>query len=180
MRHLKKGSVLLDIGCGYPPRFLDILLRRGLITYGYGIDRKVPQGEYKERIELFKIDLEDEEDGGIPLPAESVDVVTMLAVLEHLVDPHKVLKKIHMVLKPEGLFILTTPTPLAKPVLDVLAYLRIIDPDEIEDHKRYYSRDSLIDLVRESGFMVVHHRYFELYMNQILVSIKGLRRGKVE
>lgn len=176
IRHLRKGSVLLDIGCGYPPRFLALLLEKGFIRQGYGIDRKVPRGKYKEQIELFKIDLEDEEDGNIPLPTESVDVVTMLAVLEHLVDPTKVLKEIHRVLKTEGLFILTTPAPLAKPVLDILAYLRIIDPDEIKDHKRYYSKDSLIDLVKENGFIVTHHRYFELYMNQVLISMKGLTK----
>ncbi|RMG39586.1 MAG: class I SAM-dependent methyltransferase [Planctomycetota bacterium] len=45
----------------------------------------------------------------IPLASESVDAVIVQAVLEHVLDPHRVVAEIHRVLKPQGLVYAETP-----------------------------------------------------------------------
>ena len=166
-----KGITLLDVGCGFPPRLLIFLSEKGVIAKGYGIDKRVPQDKIGERIELFNLDLEGGRRERIPLPDDGVDVVTMLAVIEHLEDPSWILGEIRRVLRGDGLFILTTPTPIARLVLETLAFLKVIDAREIRDHKRYYSKDELFRTLESAGFRVIHYRKFELGMNQIAVSM---------
>ncbi len=96
----------------------------------------------------------------------------MLAVIEHIWDPTWILSEVKRVLNDAGLFIVTTPTPLAKPVLELLSFIRIINPAEIKDHKKYYSGKELLSLLRSSGFKVIYYRKFEFLMNQITVSVK--------
>lgn len=85
---------------------------------------------------LSPIDL----DGGIPLPDQSVDCVTMLALLEHLNKPGAVLREVFRILKPGRKVILTTPAPYSKPLLEFLAFrLKLISAEEIMDHKHYFS-----------------------------------------
>lgn len=47
----------------------------------------------------------------LPFVAESFDVVSAAAVIEHMTDPLRLLQNIHRVLRPEGICILTTPNP---------------------------------------------------------------------
>lgn len=46
---------------------------------------------------------------GIPLPDESVDLIIMTEVLEHLKNPLNALKEAYRILKDNGLLLLTTP-----------------------------------------------------------------------
>lgn len=49
----------------------------------------------------------------IPLPDESIDVITSEHVVEHLTDPDAVLREAHRLLRPGGRFIFTTPNALS-------------------------------------------------------------------
>jgi ubiquinone/menaquinone biosynthesis C-methylase UbiE len=112
---------------------------------------------------------------GEPLPfgGEEFDVVTMTAVLEHLDNPGEVLTECYRVLRPGGRLLLTTPSPLAKPVLEFLAFrLGLISRREITDHKYYFSKRELRQLLGDIGFATPVVRYWQLGFNLFAVAEK--------
>lgn len=160
LKHIPSGAVLLDVGCGTKAAFLRYISPR--IKQGVGVDFKV--SPFKEKnLEVSKLMFS----GQLPFPDQTFDVVTMLAVLEHIEHEAEILREIQRVLVPGGKLILTVPSVWAQPVLEFLAYrLKIVSEAEIRDHKRYYNRAKLHRvLVDEGGFKNFNHRYFQLWMN---------------
>jgi len=131
------GGRLLDIGCGFSHSlWIPVEPYMGEV---WGMDRKAPEMR-QGRINIIRGEL-----GGI-LPFEDAffDVVTMLAVLEHLDQPLAVLREVERVLLPGGRLVLTVPSPAAKPVLEFLSFqLGIVSVEEIRDHKQYYGQREL-------------------------------------
>ena len=105
---------LLDIGCGWEARFLKYI--ENYIEYGVGIDFKPPDLK-SEKLETVKMKLEHK----LPFENESFDIVTMLAVLEHLSYPEDILKEINRILRKDGRLVLTVPSKIAKPILEFMA-----------------------------------------------------------
>ena len=166
--HKYKNCNLLDIGCGWNAKFLcDISL---YISYGTGIDFKAPpQSALPPNIKTISSPLFKE----LPFESNSFDVVTMMAVLEHLEYPTELLAETRRVLKPGGIFLGTVPSNAAKPVLEFMAFrLGIVNPDEIRDHKRYYNCSSLTVCLQQAGFQNIQHRYFQLGMNNFFYAEK--------
>lgn len=167
----KKDLVVCDIGCGIEGNFLSSISDR--IAYGYGFDMKTENRKFGN-IELKQVDdLHD----GIPLPDNSVDLVFLIAVLEHLSDPQQILKEIRRILKltPPGRLVLTTPTPLGKPVLEFLAFkLHIVNEAEILDHKHYYTGEEIRDICQVCGLEAgnTYHKFW-FGMNSIACAIKN-------
>lgn len=160
LKHIPPNVVLLDIGCGTKAAFLRYISPR--IQKGVGVDFKVDPFESRN-LTISQLHFS----GQLPFPDGSFDVVTMLAVLEHIEHEAAMVKEIHRVLVPGGKLILTVPSVWAQPVLEFLAYrLKIVSEAEIRDHKRYYNRERLHEvLVEKGGFSNFSHRYFQLRMN---------------
>lgn len=165
--HIPPGSKLLDIGCGRSAVFLRAIAPR--ISHGIGVDFKVAPVQI-DNIETIQIYLAE----NLPFADDSFDVVTMLAVLEHIEHEKAILQEIHRILQPGGKLVLTVPSVWAQPVLELFFYrLKLVDEAEIRDHKRYYNRDRLHQtLVYDAGFHNFHHRYFQLWMNNFCVVTK--------
>lgn len=163
------NSKLLDIGCGFNYKFL--LEVEPYISEGYGIDFKVSELK-NEKIKTRQIKL----DNKLPFHKNSFDFVTMLAVLEHLDHPVEIVREIERILKPEGKLILTVPSKYSKPVLKFLAYkLKIVNEEEINDHKKYYNYKDLEKLFKETDKLKIQkHRYFQFYMNNFCVAQKEI------
>jgi hypothetical protein len=78
---------------------------------------------------------------------------------------------VRRVLQPQGKLLLTVPSHLAKPVLEFLAFrLGLVSADEIRDHKRYFNRTDLVEILSEAGLQIVLHQYFQLGMNNFCVA----------
>jgi len=71
----------------------------------------------------------------LPFPDDSFDLVVSLAVVEHLNNWELALKEFQRVAR-LGV-IVTSPTPLAKPVLELLAGLGLVNREHVKDHKVY-------------------------------------------
>lgn len=158
------GCVLADLGCG-DGSLLRYFNRK--VVVGYGVDMKVIRAHGPDGLIFLSGDLNQH----IPLKDESADVVTALAVIEHLVAPETLTAEIYRILKPGGRCILTTPTPHARPLLEFLAYrLKIISENDIRDHKHYFSKAQLLDLFAEFKSMKIS--YFQSGLNTLIIAFK--------
>lgn len=166
LSHIRPNSVVVDIGCGHTPHLLNRLER--YIKEGIGVDQLIADRTYGN-IKLISKLLADK----IPLRGGLADHVTLVAVLEHLEMPGPLLGESYRILKKGGTLILTTPTPLNKPLLEFLSFrLGLVSKREIAEHKTYFWKRELCQLVKVAGFRNIKHQYFELYLNNFLVAKK--------
>ncbi len=159
-KYIPEHSSILDVGCGYHCKLLKQL--KNYIKRGYGIDFEVDK---KEKFTLFNLDISKDK---FPMKDNSIDIVTNLAVIEHLIDPTTMLSEIYRVLKHNGKLLLTTPTPLSKPILELGAQIGIFNKKEVFDHKCYYNKIKLFKVL-EPKFQIIKHNYFEFKLNQFVV-----------
>lgn len=158
---------MLDVGCGWDYRLLKTV--RPFIKSGIGIDFKVEQYE-DDKIKTMPMMMKDQ----LPFEAESFNIVTMLAVLEHLSDPLSIVRETERILKNGGRLVLTVPSKIAKPVIEFLVYrVGIVSVTEIRDHKQYFDHGELKKLFSQTAMTIECHRYFQLGMNNFCVVKKA-------
>lgn len=167
---LRAGRIL-DIGCGSYPAFLTATR----FNERYGLDR-VPLADLRAAgINLVEHDIAD----GSALPFEDAffDVVIMLAVFEHLEDAtlRRVLKEIRRILRPGGLYVMTTPVKWTERILKVMSQVRLVSHEEIGEHKAQYSSGEIVSLLLETGYdrSRIRQGTFELGMNLWAVAQKA-------
>ncbi|EKD25927.1 MAG: hypothetical protein ACD_79C01437G0004 [uncultured bacterium] len=90
------------------------------------------------------------------------DYVTMLAVIEHFNDPEAVFKEIHRILKPDGLFIFTTPKDKSEKII------KIYEKNIEEQHESYFDPEKVQNLSKNL-FEISGFRTFIFGLNQIFV-----------
>jgi SAM-dependent methyltransferase len=168
----REGS-LLDIGCGSFPLFLS----QTSFRERHGIDR-VPHSATQEclsrGIHLVNQDLES--NPCLPYPDQSFTVVTMLAVFEHLKQERLgvLISEVRRVLQPGGLYVMTTPASWTGGLLRLMARLRLLSCEEIEEHKHQYRHSEIREVLTIGGFHPARIRlgHFELFMNNWGVATK--------
>src|SRR5271166_259086 len=95
-------STLLDIGCGRG--FFAASLREklpGLRCYGLELSPGLADQAERRGMTVFRKDIAD----GIPLPDDTIDLVFMGEIIEHVFDPDACLLTVRRVLKPGGTLI---------------------------------------------------------------------------
>jgi len=104
-----------------------------------------------------------------PMENKTFDTIVALAVIEHIPvdDVFAIFKKFK--LNPGGIIFLTTPTPLSKPLLEFLAFLRILDKQNIEEHKHYWTKEEIYTLAETNKLKVKKYKKFQLGMNQYAI-----------
>ncbi|MGC1484123.1 MAG: class I SAM-dependent methyltransferase, partial [Candidatus Acidiferrum sp.] len=163
---IKPGSRVCDLGCGLEAAFLDYASDR--IATGVGVDDQVEDGA-RGRWQRVRADLRSP----LPLPDESFDHVVMLAVLEHLTEPEKVLREAHRVIAPGGSLIMTWPSSMVDPILRVLHGLHFVsDEMESDEHQKRIPVAALKQMLQRIGFQKCIHRRFEFGVNNLMVGIR--------
>lgn len=105
------------------------------------------------------------------MDSTNFDTIVSLAVIEHIEveEVFKIFSKFKNILKKEGEVVITTPTIIAKPVLEFLAFLGLVDKENIDEHKHYWSKKEIFSLAERSGFCVVKYNKFQFGFNQLAI-----------
>ncbi|HSU42527.1 MAG TPA: methyltransferase domain-containing protein [Polyangiaceae bacterium] len=143
------GKVVADLGCGHHAAFSRTIVgeveRLVLVDVSLAPDLKA-----MPKVQAIE--------GGLPgslgeLANQSVDVVMIVSVLEHLWEPERTLSEIRRVLRPRGTCLVNVPSWLGKRYLELSAFKLGLSPaDEMDDHKTYYDVKDLWPLLVRAGF----------------------------
>jgi SAM-dependent methyltransferase len=100
----KQSGALLDLGCS-SGSFLEFIRDQSWKLYGIEMSAECARtAEARTGAHVFVGDVLN-----APFPPESFDVITCFDVLEHLYEPHKVMKRLSEWLKPGGIFYVLVP-----------------------------------------------------------------------
>jgi len=141
-----RSGRVLDIGCGTYPLFLV----RTRFAERYGLDRQVATG--LSGLTLIAHDVATNR--RLPFESQFFDVVTMLAVFEHL-EPGvllDLLREIRRVLRPGGIYVMTTPAKGTEGLLGLMSRLHLVSREEVGEHQGAYTKPEIAELLERAGF----------------------------
>ena len=149
---LRGGETVLDAGTG-EGHVLAALAAAGHPVLGLELAERAAE-QTRARVPDADVRVQSAESLPWPFERESVDVVVSFEVIEHLLQPRRLLEGAHAVLRPGGRLALTTPFHgLVKNV--VLAAVAFDRHFAVEgDHIRFFSEGALRRLLAETGFEV--------------------------
>jgi 2-polyprenyl-3-methyl-5-hydroxy-6-metoxy-1,4-benzoquinol methylase len=159
---IPEGARVLDIGSGDGELFRRLADR---VSGGVGIDPDLAAPIEFDRVRLLP--------GSFPaaLAGEpAFDAITMLAVLEHVPPGEQPAFAAALArhLRPGGVVVLTTPSPLVDRILDVLLFLRLADGMALHEHYGFEPSDTP-RVLGGAGLRLVHRRRFQLGLNYLFV-----------
>jgi SAM-dependent methyltransferase len=167
-----EGRPLLDVGA-YTGVFVEIAAQHGWDAWGVEPSRWAVERARCRNLRMLQGTLETAD-----LPEGHFDVVTMWDVIEHLTDPSKALAHAHRLLKPDGLLVVHT--------IDIESlFARLMGPRWpwlMEMHIYYFSRRTLREMLKKSGFEILgdnpQGRYLRLgyLMNRVGALVPPLGR----
>jgi SAM-dependent methyltransferase len=160
---------ILDIGCGSFPYFLS----HTKFKNKFAIDKQKPNSSSSD-IQWICLDLNHADQ--MPLESSYFDVVTMLALIEHL-NPENLVKlflEVNRILVPGGVLIVTTPASWSNGLLKFLASINFVSKEEIDEHVYNYTLPLLGWYFGSAGFSMTKLKfgYFELGLNLWGMAIK--------
>ena len=161
---LPAGNRLLDIGCGEGHLVFDSLSK---YKYAFGADVAGTRlSKAKRKLQKLDSDLKSriffrQSDADLALPFSNAyfDSVTIIAVLEHLFDPYRVIAEVRRVLKKDGILIIEVPNIGFLPRRLALLFGRLPVTSEDEagwdgGHLHYFTPASLKTLLENYNFKV--------------------------
>jgi SAM-dependent methyltransferase len=175
-RHLPSRDDLevLELGCGY--RATQLIALEPKLKRGIGVDFQVaPELQTLEKFTFHQATIEQT----LPkLESETVDVVMLISVLEHLAEPQFVIQSAWRLLRRSGLLLVNVPTWNGKQFLELSAFRLGFSPKvEIDDHKMYYGKRDLWPMLVSAGFKPSQIRleYHKFGLNLFAVAKKSER-----
>lgn len=155
--YLSGSPRVLDIGCAEGELFrLHPHLKNG-VGIDPDLNANVSVGENHLIRGLFPVDLPDD---------QPFDVITMLAVLEHIpLDVQNCLATdCARSLRPGGHLIITVPSPFVDYILNALRFARLIDGMSLEQHYGFDVRTTP-SLFEQAGLRLTEAKTFQLGLN---------------
>lgn len=167
-RHLQAGQRVLDLGCG-AGGFSLYAAGRGATVLGVDVSERAIATNRQAATALGLSALSFAcQDVAEFHTDERFDVVMLIEVLEHLPDDRRMLRKVHELLEPGGLLLMSVPSsnaPLHRSY--VKRYGR--DPfDERVGHLRRYDAPTLFNLLHAAGFELVEFKLCEGWLRNWL------------
>ena len=165
-RHLLRRNDLevLELGCGY--RAMQLMALEPKLKRGIGVDFQIaPELQALEKFTFHQGTIEQT----LPnLESESLDVVMLISVLEHLAEPQFVMQSAWRLLRSSGLLLVNVPTWSGKRFLELSAFrFGFSSKVEIDDHKMYYDKRDLWPILVHAGFKPsqIRLRYHKFGLN---------------
>jgi len=159
--HLREGRIL-DVGCGSYPYFLS----HTYFAEKFAVDQ-LEKPESITNINWHSLDLNAAPN--LPFENRYFDLVTMLAVVEHLSPTSLVtiFQESHRVLRPGGRLVITTPAAWSDGILKFMARVNLVSKEEIDEHVFSYTLPLLGWYFGKAGFEMTKVRfgYFEFNLN---------------
>jgi 2-polyprenyl-3-methyl-5-hydroxy-6-metoxy-1,4-benzoquinol methylase len=155
--HVGEGERVLDVGCG-EGRFAAELARDGAAVVGIDVAEE-PLRRARESHPQLDLRVVDGE-AGWDIADASFDVVWAGEVIEHVADTAAWLSEVRRVLRSGGRLLLSTPAhgrlAMLRLALSRRALAEHFDPRG--EHLRFYTRDSLRELLEDFRFQQVEVR----------------------
>lgn len=164
--YVPANSSLLDIGCGDGALIRSL---RGHVAYAVGMEPTLAQPVIGPGFELRPGRFPDDLPVGM-----TFDVITMLAVVEHLPLRQQELlaDEFSRLLRPGGRVIITVPSARVDDILHVLLRLRLIAG--IATHEHYgFEPANTPGLFPPPTYRLVRHARFQLGLNNLFVFERG-------
>jgi len=167
---------ILDVGCGDGQLLFNNISKIGT---GVGVDvnekiisQNIKMAEEKgiRNLQFLKVNVEKE---ALPFLNDSFDILTMTAVIEHLINPTNLISEAKRVLRKKGILIITTPSNVSDKVGRSLAFIGLLRK-MWNKHKCYYSYYSMKRLLHNIGFCIIRYERFSGWMNQIFIAKRGV------
>ncbi len=160
-----RSGRILDIGCGTYPYFLSHTEFEKKVA----IDQLPIPNHIAENLKIEGYSLNLNQQPSLPFEDKYFNVVTLLAVVEHLnPDSMAILfKEIFRVLQPGGKVVMTTPASWSDGLLHVMARMRLVSAEEIDEHAYAYTLPLIGWYFGQAGFEMrkVKFGYFEFMLN---------------
>ncbi|MFA5842587.1 MAG: class I SAM-dependent methyltransferase [Candidatus Gracilibacteria bacterium] len=147
--YIHKDSRALDVGCAMGG-FLDYLHQKGL-TKLYGVDIIEDYVSYAKKKGIYTVKLGSAE--SIPFDENSLDLVVVDQVVEHLVDPIQVFKEAKRVLAEDGLLCIGVPDASRYDKLYFFDFFWFL----MREHIQHFDLEHLKLLAGLEGFEFVTH-----------------------
>lgn len=135
---------LLDVGCG-GGRFLNRMKKKGWIVEGAETDPKAAERVFKK----YQIPVKAGDLYQAKYPSASFDAVTLSHMIEHDLDPLKLLREVFRVLKPNGTMVVLTPNIVSLGHRKFGKNWRGLEPPR---HIHLFSPNSLRTCAEKEGF----------------------------
>lgn len=176
LKEHKKNGKLLDVGCSYG-FYLDVFQKHGYETTGIDISSKAIS---YVRSYIKTKGINDRFENHY-FARKSFDIITLIDVLEHSLDPNKIISKCNRILRNNGIIIIQTPN--FNSIISRLTgskWIWLLLPQ----HVFLYSAYSLIFLLIQHGFRILHISTwdddYEFIRNLLLIigisDKKGIKR----
>jgi len=173
----KQGETILDAGCGFGLYSL-ALAEKGVIVIGVDTDEKQVSmaKEWAIKLSILNARFEVQDICKLPYEDESFDKILCVDVIEHVPNDERAISELVRVLKVEGTFALTTPTPISSQTCFFHK-----DKTEAVGHVREgYTPEQLFKILEINGLLVKEHRYYNRFferfaseMNTVLLRRAG-------
>lgn len=146
IRKFKNDGILLDIGAGIGA-LVKVAQQNGYKAVGLEPEKKFVQIAKKGGLNILNETIETS-----TIASKSIDIITMFDVIEHMQNCNEAVKKVHSLLKKEGLFVISTPN------IDSLSF-KLMGKNWAhykKEHIYYFSPKSLKTLLENHGFRIVN------------------------
>jgi 2-polyprenyl-3-methyl-5-hydroxy-6-metoxy-1,4-benzoquinol methylase len=152
----KHVSRVLEIGCG-TGNTLAYLKSNGYCDWVCGVEL-FPEAAIQAATKLDRLYETNVEEQKLPVELNSIDLILCLDVLEHLVDPHKVVAYLDTLLAPGGKIIASIPNVRHNSVVIPLVFKNkwnYQDGGVLDNtHLRFFVKDTAVSLMKSSGLQL--------------------------